>query len=170
LAETVNVRLAGMLPEPEVLSNPPPGVPSIINVPVFVEVLNWQPVFTDSECAGTLCVTVTATPQLMFDPGEQGSRPVSCVGAGDRYDADSDLSPDEQAVGACAYTYRKRTGVSGRPKRWPGRAIVTWSLAWTASDGASDSLPAVDKVAELPKSVVEIQAVLVEPGGSSGGG
>jgi hypothetical protein len=165
IAEAVAARVAGRLPDPEILSNPTPGVPSIINVPVFVEVLNWQDEFTDSGCSpgGALCITVTATPQLTFDPGEAGSTPVECQGAGSRYDPDSDLEPDEQAVGACAYTYRKRTGTAGRPKAWPGRAIVTWTLRWTATNGDGDDLPDVTKVAELPKSVVEVQSLLVEP-------
>jgi hypothetical protein len=166
IAEAVAARVSGRLPDPEILSNPKPGVPSIINVPVFVEVLNWQEVFTDSGCApgGTLCITVTATPHLTFDPGEVGSTPVECQGAGSRYDPDSDSEPDEQAEGACAHTYRKRTGTAGRPKAWPGRAIVTWTLSWTATNGDGDDLPDVTKVTQLPKSVVEVQSLLVEPG------
>jgi hypothetical protein len=163
VAETLSVRVAGRLPEPEVLSNPDPGVPVIINTPVFVEVLNWQAVFTDSSCDGTLCVTVTATPRLTFDPGEKGADPVACEGAGDRYDPDSDLEPNEQAEGACAYIYQLRTGTPGRPKKWPGRAVVSWAVNWTASDGDGGTLPAVEKVADLPKAVVEIQALLVDP-------
>jgi hypothetical protein len=156
----IRVDVAGMLPKPQVLSNPPPGVPSIINVPVFVEVTNWQAVFTDKACAGTLCVTVTATPRLAFHPGETGASPVACQGAGDRYDPDKDLF--EQAKGACAYTYTKRTGIPGRPKAWPGQAVVTWTIRWDATNGEGGNLPSVNKTADLPKSVVEIQAVLTD--------
>jgi len=162
LSEYLYVSIQGMLPTPEVESNPDPGVPSIINVPVFVEVTNWQAVFTDRACDRGLCVTVTATPQLTFDPGESGSSPVTCQGRGSRYDPNSDLDPNEQAVGACAYAYTKRTGTAGRPKTWPGQAIVTWTLNWTSTSGRGGSLPPVTLIADLPKSVVEVQALVTE--------
>jgi hypothetical protein len=101
---------------------------------------------------------VTATPQLAFYPGETGASPVSCEGAGDRYDPKRDLF--EQAKGACAYTYTKRTGIPGRPKAWPGQAVVTWNITWAATNGDGGALPTVRKTAAAPKSVVEIQAVL----------
>jgi hypothetical protein len=107
-------------------------------------------------------VTVTATPQLTFDPGEQGSSPVPCQGAGSRYDPDSDLDPYEQAKGACAYAYTKRTGTAGRPNAWPGQAIVTWTLNWTSTSGRGGPLPSVTLTADVPKSVVEIQALVNE--------
>ena len=72
LAETVRGRLIGQLPQPVVESSPPAGTASIIGVPVFVTVVNWTGVVTQTECAGGLCVTVTATPQLTFRPGEPG--------------------------------------------------------------------------------------------------
>ena len=78
LAETVRGRLIGQLPQPVVESSPPAGTASIIGVPVFVTVVNWTGVVTQTECAGGLCVTVTATPQLTFRPGEPGAPTVQC--------------------------------------------------------------------------------------------
>jgi hypothetical protein len=162
LSEYLYVSVQGMLPTPQVHSNPAPGVPSIINVPVFVEVTNWQAVFTDRACDRGLCVTVTATPHLTFDPGEPGSSPVTCQGPGSRYDPNSDLEPNEQAIGACAYAYTKRTGTAGRPTTWPGQAIVTWNLTWTSTSGRGGPLPPITLTANIPKPVAEIQALLTE--------
>lgn len=163
IADYLYVLVEGNLPQPQVHSNPEPGVASIIHVPVFVEVTNWVPTYTDSACDRGLCVTVTATPHLTFDPGEEGSSPVTCRGPGDRYDPRRDL--DDQTEGACAYSYRKRTGIPGRPKEWPGAAIVTWTLTWTAGTAgniASGVLPDIVLSAPVPKAVVEVQALLTD--------
>ena len=54
---------------PELASDPPVGVSSVVNTPVFVEVTNWQPQITDSECVLGVCVTMTATPTLTLRSG-----------------------------------------------------------------------------------------------------
>ena len=77
---------------------------AIVGVPVFVDVTNWTGVVAESECAGGMCVTVTATPSLTFIPGETRSSSVGCAGSGSRYDPDGG-SAEAQASedGACAY-------------------------------------------------------------------
>lgn len=162
LAASVRGRLLGVLPQPFVDSSPPVGTAAIVGVPVFVDVTNWTGVLTEAECAGGMCVTVTATPSLTFIPGETGSSSVACAGSGTRYDPEGD-SPEVQASadGACAYKYRLRTGVEGRPSAWPGAVSVTWTISWTASTGASGSLPAVTRSTALPRAVEEVQAVVV---------
>jgi hypothetical protein len=162
LAAIARGQLLGTMPQPSVSSSPPVGTASIVEVPVFVEVTNWTGVVTDSECAGGLCVTVTATPALTFSPGETGSSPIACAGSGTRYDPDGGSAESQaSADGACAYAYRYRTAVDGRPAAWPGSVSVTWTLAWTASTGASGSLPAVTRSTLLPRAVREVQTVVV---------
>lgn len=162
LAAMARGRLVGSLDAPVVQSSPPPGTASIVGVPVFVEVVNWTGVVSASECAGGLCVTVTATPSLVFRPGERGAPQVRCAGAGTRY-SPSGSSPEEQAAGqgACAYAYRLRTGVDGRPSAWPGSVAVTWVVSWSATTGASGSLPSVTRTAAVPRPVEEVQSVVV---------
>ena len=161
LAETVRGRLVGQLPQPVVESSPPAGTASIIGVPVFVAVVNWTGVVTQTECAGGLCVTVTATPQLTFRPGEPGAPTVQCAGSGTRFAPDAG-TPEAQASspGACTWTYTTRTGANGRPSAWPGQASVSWSISWTATTGASGSLAAVTRSTDVPRPVAEVQTVI----------
>jgi hypothetical protein len=161
LAETVRGRLIGQLPQPVVESSPPAGTASIIGVPVFVTVVNWTGVVTQTECAGGLCVTVTATPQLTFRPGEPGAQTVQCSGSGTRFAPDAG-TPEAQASspGACTWTYTTRTGANGRPSAWPGQASVSWSISWTATTGASGSLAAVTRSTDVPRPVAEVQTVI----------
>lgn len=161
LAALARGRLVGELPPPVVESSPPLGTSSIVGVPVFVAVANWTGVVSASECAGGLCVTVTATPSVRFDPGEPGSGSVACAGAGSRY-VPGGPPPEVQASapGACAWAYRLRTGAAGRPAAWPGQLAVTWTLGWTATSGASGSLPPVTRAAAVPRPVAEVQTVV----------
>lgn len=162
LAAIARGQLLGTMPQPSVNSSPPVGTASIVEVPVFVEVTNWTGVVTDSECAGGLCVTVTATPALTFFPGETGSSPIACAGSGTRYDSGGGSAESQaSADGGCAYAYRYRTAVDGRPAAWPGSVSVTWTMTWTASTGASGSLPAVTRSTLLPRAVREVQTVVV---------
>lgn len=162
LAALARGRVLGTLPQPTINSSPPVGTASIVDVPVFVEVTNWTGTVTDSECAGGICVTITATPALTFTPGESSSRPVSCAGAGSRYDRDGPPIEEQAAAdGACAYAYRRRTGVEGRPSEWAGSVSVTWTISWTASTGATGTVPAVTRTTQMPRAVREVQAVVV---------
>lgn len=162
LAASARGVLVGELPQPSLDSSPPVGTAAIVGVPVFVDVTNWTGVVTEERCVGGVCVTVTATPTLRFIPGETRSSAVSCAGSGSQYDPDGG-SAEAQASedGACAYKYRLRTGREGRPAAWPGSVSVTWTISWTASTGASGSLPAVTRATLLPRAVEEVQTVVV---------
>lgn len=161
LASLARGRLVGELAQPAVESSPPVGTASIVGVPVFVMVTNWTGVASASECAGGLCVTVTATPQMHFAPGEPDSGSLACRGSGSRYvPGGGRLDVLASARGACAWPYRLRTGAAGRPSAWPGEVSVTWSLAWTATSGASGTLPAVTRSTIVPRSVAEVQTVV----------
>lgn len=162
LAATARGRLVGGLPAPAVHTSPPSGTPSIVGVPVFVEITNWTGVVTETECAAGLCVTLTARPSLTFASGEPGSPLVRCAGRGTRYDP-SGPPADRQASepGSCAHAYELRTGSAGRPPAWPGAVSVTWVLSWTASSGPTGSLPSVTRLTPVPRSVDEVQSVVV---------
>lgn len=162
LATLARGRLVGQLPQPVVDSSPPVGTASIVGVPVFVAVTNWTGVVSESECAGGLCVSVTATPGLRFDPGEPDAGSVACEGSGSRYTPEGgSLEAQASSPGACAYAYRLRTSASGRPRVWSGQVSVTWTLAWTATSGASGSLPSVTRSTAVPRAVSEVQTVVV---------
>lgn len=164
LAAALRVRLEGSLPAPEVGSDPAPGVASFVNSPVFVAVANWTgEVEAGPECdpSGLLCVWVRAVPAMTWSPGEPGAPMLACAGAGSRYDP-AGPSPEAQALGACAYTFTRRTGVEGRPAAWPGVVSVTWTLSWRASTGQSGPLPSVVKAADVGRPVGEVQAIVTE--------
>lgn len=166
LAEVVRVRLEGSLPAPEVASDPAVGVASVVNVPVFVAVANWTAVVEDRECdpTGALCVVVRATPSLTWTPGEPGAPTLSCAGSGSRYDP-AGPSMAQQAQGACAYAFTRRTGVEGRPDAWAGTVSVTWDLTWRDGTGlVSGTLAPVTRSVSVPRSVAEVQAVVTDVG------
>lgn len=169
LAEMVRVRLEGNLPRPVVTSSPRPGVAALIGFPTFVAVENWRGAVRDRECdpnsAPRLCVSVVATPRLEWAPGEPGAAIVACADAGTVFDPGG-ASPDEQAAvpGACAYAYRARTGVLGRPGTWPGEVTVRWELRWSSTAGGGGSLPEVTKTAAVPRAVDEVQTLIETAG------
>jgi hypothetical protein len=173
LAEQVRVRLEGNLPKPSVSSSPAPGIAALIGFPSFVAVDNWQDTVTDSQCdpvVGTLCVTVTAVPHLGWSPGEPGAPTVACAGAGTRFEPEGAPPGDQAAApGACAYAYRSRTGVAGRPDVWPGEVSVRWVLQWTTTvGGGARPLPDVVKTTPVPRAVDEVQTVVESAGATEG--
>lgn len=157
LYATVKAQMAA----PDVSSSPAAGVASVVDVPVFVEVTNWQPEIVDDQCVLGVCVTMTATPSLSFDPGD-GSEPVPCEPPGSRY-VEGGGSLAEQAEGACAHAYRMRTGVEGRPAEWLGEVQVTWAVSWTSNQppGSGSFDPLVFTTA-LPRVVDEVGAVVTD--------
>jgi hypothetical protein len=161
VAQTIRGHLAQTLPEPAVAASPAIGVASIVGVPVFVAVTNWTGVVTESGCAGGICVTVTATPKLTFIPGETNAVTVTCTAGGTRFDPAQLPKTQAATAGACAYTYRRRTGVEGRPQAWPGSVAVGWAITWTANTGATGTLAPINPTTALPRSVQEVQTVVV---------
>lgn len=145
---------------PEVVADPPVGVASIITLPVFVQVSNWQGPIERERCIGSVCVTLTATPTLTFDPGEPGSSPIVCDAPGTRFDPDG-ADPEVQAAapGACAHAYQSRTGAEDRPDAWPGEVTVTWEVAWSAA-GADGEFGPYPLTTAVPRAVDEVQTVV----------
>lgn len=165
LASNARGRLAGILPAPSVSTSPPIGTAAILGVPVFVEVTNWSGMVTESECGGGMCVTVTAAPALTFAPGAPGTDAFACADRGTTFVPGAGTPASQaSAPGACAHAYAHRTGVEGRPEFWQGEVTVRWTITWTASTGASGSLPAVVRSTSVPRAVEEVQTVVVGGG------
>jgi hypothetical protein len=159
---------AGMLAEaqaqmraPQVVADPPVGTPSIITLPVFIQVTNWVDGFeVGPNCVQGVCVTLTAEPTLTFDPGEPGSEPIVCDPPGTRFDPNgADPAVQAEAPGACAYAYQARTGADDRPEEWQGVVTVTWNVAWTAGE-AGDEFPPYPLSTAVPREVDEVQTVV----------
>jgi hypothetical protein len=159
VATLVFARVKAEMVAPTLGSDPPVGVAAVVNTPVFVEVTNWRPEIVDRDCILGVCVSMTASPSLVFDPGD-GSEAVSCEPPGSRYDAALPLM--EQAQGACAHVYRLRTGAEGRPSAWPGLVTVTWNVSWTSNVGASGVYAPLSFSTGLPRAVEEVSTVVVE--------
>jgi hypothetical protein len=170
LAQAIYVRLEGNLPQPEVDGEPAADEAAIVSVPTFVRVTNWTGVVTDWQCdpTGALCVAVTATPTVSFEPGEPGAPVVECAGAGTRFVDGTSSAVQAAQPGACTYAYRLRTrgdartatGTGSRPDAWPGRVSVTWSLTWTSTSGERGVLPSVVKSVGLARRVSEVRTVI----------
>jgi hypothetical protein len=151
---------------PQVVADPPVGTPSIISLPVFVQVTNWVDGIEESDCVLGVCVTLTAEPTLTFDPGEPGSSPIVCEPPGTRFDPNgADPEVQAAAAGACAHAYQNRTGAEGRPDVWPGEVTVSWDVSWTAGEASGD-FPAQDLSTSLPREVDEVQTVVRDGAGS----
>jgi hypothetical protein len=161
VAQLLLARVKVQMVAPKLASDPPVGVSAVVNTPVFVEVTNWQPQVEDSECVLGVCVAMTATPTLSFDPGD-GSGSMVCDPPGSRY-VPGGAPLADQAVGACAHTYLQRTGVAGRPSEWPGSVSVTWDVNWTlVGGGASGSYDPLVFTTPFARAVEEVSAVVVE--------
>ncbi|HEY8543825.1 MAG TPA: hypothetical protein VIL36_02215 [Acidimicrobiales bacterium] len=153
--------VSGDLLDPEIAAFPAEGTPALIDVPTFVSVTNWQGEFTASDCdaaTGTVCVSLTATPALTFDPGD-GTGEIACEPGGTAYDP-AGGTPQEQAArdGACAHAYTRRTGVAGRPEAWEATVSVTWSVSW-AGAGQSGTLDPIALPYTFLREVQEVQSV-----------
>lgn len=99
-----------------------------------------------------LSVTATATPtQVLWDMGD-GSEPVVCAGPGTAYDTDL---PDDQQETECSHLYQ----VAGS---YTASAAVTWSVEWSATNGAGGTFPDVDRTTTVDLDVIERQAVVVD--------
>ena len=157
VAQLLFARVKVEMDAPVLASDPPVGVSSVVNTPVFVEVTNWQSQITDSECVLGVCVTMTATPTLTFDPGD--GRAHWCVirrGAGTCRVAPR--WPIRRS--ARAHTYLQRTGWPAGPTR-PGSVTVTWDVNW-AGGGTTGVFGPLVFSAPFARSVEEVSAVVVD--------
>ena len=158
------VGVQATLLEPALTTSPAIGDPAILHVPTFVQVDNWQGEIVEEGCDTGVCVTLTATPDLTFDPGD-GADAVECAPPGTLFDPGG--APAEQqasAPGACAHAYDRRTGVGNRPEAWEGSVSIAWTVAWT-SDGDAGELEGVTLSTALARSVDEVTALVTDING-----
>jgi hypothetical protein len=165
VAAGVLAEVENMISAPTVVMDPPEGTPSIVSLPVFVQVTNWQETFTEQGCdpTGAVCVDMTATPTLSFSPGEPGSSAVVCEPPGTRFDPNGADPVDQASVpGACAHVYTERTGVADRPAAWPAQVTVTWEVAWTSNVGQSGAFDPMALSTTVERQVNEVQTIVVD--------
>jgi hypothetical protein len=146
-----------------------------VNLATFVAVTNWQGEIREEACdpTDTICVAITATPSLTWNPGEElgdgrRSRTIPCEDGGTEALPESQGgTAEEQAErrGACAHIYRHRTTVDGRPSTWDGVVTVTWEATWeTISGPVTDSgdFPDISESTDLTVSVPEISTAVYD--------
>jgi hypothetical protein len=159
------VSVENRIEAPTLAMDPPEGTPSIVSLPVFVQVTNWQGEFSEQGCdpTGAVCVTMTATPTLTFSPGEPGSAPITCNPPGTRFDPNgADPLVQASAPGACAHVYTERTGVGDRPAAWPAQVTVTWDVGWTSNVGPSGEFDPMELSTSVERQVNEVQTLVVD--------
>jgi hypothetical protein len=164
VATQLRVQVAARLTDPVVATSPPEWDPSVVTVPTFVAVTNWQGEVVEPGCdeTGTVCVTIRATPTLTFDPGEPGARVITCEPGGTRYDPDGPPADAQAAAdGACAHAYRRRTGVRGRPDAWPASLTIDWEISWEGA-GQTGTFADMSVSTSVDREVEEVQAVVVD--------
>jgi hypothetical protein len=161
VAEGIWVELQETLLRPAVVSSPPAGTRAVLDIPTFVAVSNWQGEISRNRCELGVCVTLVATPELHFDPGEPGSDVIVCDPPGTYFEPDG-AEPDVQAEDACAYSYQRRTGVAGRPGEWPGVVSVVWDVQWEETAGGESGEFDLTLSTDLPRPVNEAPTVVVD--------
>lgn len=165
LLEELWAEVEGQLVGPELQLYPPADTQAIVKIPTFVEDQSPQEEIQLERCAASVCVTLTATPTLTFDPGEPEAPVIECEPGGTRFDPDGP-DPDDQAAveGACAYAYQHRTFDDPHP----GRVEIVWTFAWTSTrgyEGIFDPITApADDEPNAPREVVEVQTVVNDAG------
>ena len=164
IAEDLLAEVIATLPPPVPAISPPPSGAAIIDQPTFVAVENWPGTIGPLRASdGPVSVDLTATPTLVFTPGD-GSPPIRCAGGGTHFDPEGP-APAVQAEGACAHVYGQRT--TGEP--FPGTVAIHWEVTWTSQtpddDGVIDVTP---QGVPVPRQVDEVQGIVVESGDGDG--
>ncbi len=148
------------VPKPTYLTAPPPGHDGLVGLPEWFWITNWHAI-RRYLAVGPVSATVTAVPaRLTFSPGG-GLPSVSCRGPGRPYDRNRPASAQHSA---CTYTYQQSSALQ------PGGAYaaslsVTWTAAWTTSDGAGGAVnPPLHVETTFALPVAEGQALVNSPG------
>ncbi len=142
------------LPAPQM--NPPADEGAVVNVELWlwIDPEQWQPVSASAGAGGVQVTTVAAPERVEWSMGNGDT--VTCVGPGTPYD--SDRPPDEQETD-CTYTYRE--GSARAPEgRFTITATVTWTVRWSVSGavGGGELAPAT-RTSEVDIAVAEIQTL-----------
>jgi hypothetical protein len=132
---------------PDVATSPPRGGTQLVAVPVWFWVENFEPVGATAAIPG-LSATLTATPTTTTVRTGDGTT-VTCDGPGVAYDQTRSWRDQHSD---CSHPFIDRGPVTVD-------VTVTWSLAWTASDGQAGTLPAVARTTTFDLTIEEAQAV-----------
>lgn len=118
------------LPTPVISSNPRPGLPQLVQVPMWAWLDPAQ--FTAKSATARvpgLSATVTATPiSVQWNFGDGSS--ISCAGPGSPFPTGGDpsaASPD------CGHTYTRSSGANGT---YTVTATINWNVTWTGGGQA----------------------------------
>jgi hypothetical protein len=109
--------------------------------------------------AGGVSAQVTVTPtQLSFTPGD-GARAVSCAGPGVAWQHSD--GPWAASPAGCDYRYPHSS--IGQPNGEVTATYgITWTITWSASTGASGTLPPLTTTANSTFAVAEAEAVVTK--------
>src|SRR6266545_184910 len=66
VAQAGLVKVRDLLKKPDIVTDPPDPAASIVDIPTFVSVPNWQGRLQQSNCELNVCVQLTAEPKLTF--------------------------------------------------------------------------------------------------------
>lgn len=149
--EDLAVRARSQLPliYPEPRTSPAIALDQIpgIDTWLWVGAELWQPITATASIPG-LSISATATPETMtWDMGD--GTVVNCDGPGTPYD---DGRPESTQSTDCSHVYQSRG-------EYTATATITWSIAWTASDGDGGQLADASRSTQFPMHVIEHQAV-----------
>ena len=149
--EELAARARSQLPlaYPEPRTSPAIALDQMVGIDtwLWVDAASWQPITATASIPG-LSITAVATPERMtWDMGD-GSI-VTCDGPGTPYD---DLVPEASQSTDCSHLYQSRGA-------YTASATITWSIAWTSSDGDGDQLADASRSTQFPMTVAERQAI-----------
>jgi hypothetical protein len=157
-----------VVPKPRPATAPAIDVDTLVGIEtwLWVDRAQWQPLTASAE-AGGLRVTATVTPQrVTWDMGEgRGKEPVVCQGPGTPYRQDV---RDKYQHTSCGYVYQWASfdhPAQDDPRaagddRYHASATITWSVAWSASNGAEGTLADLRSTAPFALRVDDVQAVV----------
>lgn len=140
---------------PEVATSPPRGAAQLVGIPVWFWADRSEPVTTTAEVPG-LSATLVATPtHTRFAVSGGAGRAEADNVVIDCPDGGTPWEPDRYepwAASDCSHAFEWNA-------TYTVDATVTWSLAWTASNGESGTLPDVDRTSTFTLAIEEGQAV-----------
>ncbi len=142
------------VPAPEVALSPVGE--QIVNLPSWLWVSNWEPLFGTASVGG-VTVTVTARPSSAWWTFGDGTS-LSCAPG-------VPWSPDADQTSACTHTWT-RSSASRPDERYRLGVSVTWAASYSVTGGAGGgALPSITRTSTLPVRVAEVQAVNDRLGG-----
>ena len=132
---------------PDVSTSPPRGGTQLVGLPIWFWLNNHHTVSTTASIP-TLSATLTATPGDMTVKLGDGLT-FKCTAGGRRYDPNIGHGSQESS---CARAYN-------RHGNYTVSVTVPWTLAWTATNGQTGTLPATSRTTTFNLDVQQGQAV-----------